>query len=513
MTDTTPWSARRLLALAAPVMLLSGGSALAGRSMDHVNFASYTEVDGRDIFNKAGEEIAEVSDLVVDRGSGRVAYVVIEAGGTLGIGQRAVAVPYSAFSWAASEDRLVLDTTAEALKAAPAFNADDWVSLNDALARERAYGQLSDEVDEWGFDPYRSAFTDNPRSRTVRGIISRVDRDSTESGEVVRLTIRSDDGTDTPVVVGPSWYVLGALPSTPERGMRATIEAVEFPRDEQRTLIAKSIELDGQSLRLRGDQGDPAWSTRAHPESAEERSTPYRFLLLGDVIGADCRARAENCGEIETALLECHSGMVLFLAVDPNKNFLGINDRTPLVPWSIASVGTDTVRLDASKDMILASQALPEELDTLERGDTWIDVYRAFEVDSPRLRPVQTVAWAPSARLGWTRSEPLCASIVEGKETMISGTVKSVIHAHSIPGAAPATALVVNTPSGEKTVLLGPAWYMSRQHLDLEPGDVVRVQCLEGTHDGQSVIAACSLSANGRTTTIWRDRVPMWDQR
>lgn len=64
------------------------------------------------VVNNNGEEIAKVSDLILDRGSGRIEYIVIKTGTTFGLGGRAVAIPYGSFQWgSAGEDRFVLAST------------------------------------------------------------------------------------------------------------------------------------------------------------------------------------------------------------------------------------------------------------------------------------------------------------------------------------------------------------------------------------------------------------------
>jgi sporulation protein YlmC with PRC-barrel domain len=69
------------------------------------------------------QEIGTISDMVVTSGQG-ISAVVIGVGGFLGIGAKDVAIDFGQLEWAEREDgsrRWVLDTTAEALTAAPAF--------------------------------------------------------------------------------------------------------------------------------------------------------------------------------------------------------------------------------------------------------------------------------------------------------------------------------------------------------------------------------------------------------
>lgn len=69
------------------------------------------------------EEIGTINDMVVTSGQG-ISAVVIGVGGFLGVGTKDVAIDFSQLEWAQREDgsrRWVLETTTEALSAAPAF--------------------------------------------------------------------------------------------------------------------------------------------------------------------------------------------------------------------------------------------------------------------------------------------------------------------------------------------------------------------------------------------------------
>lgn len=72
------------------------------------------------------EAIGDISDFVLDN-SGQVKAVIIGVGGFLGIGEKAVAVDFAQLRWVADpngEQVLMMDTTREALEAAPEFASD-----------------------------------------------------------------------------------------------------------------------------------------------------------------------------------------------------------------------------------------------------------------------------------------------------------------------------------------------------------------------------------------------------
>jgi sporulation protein YlmC with PRC-barrel domain len=82
---------------------------------------------GQPVVNDGGERIGNISDLLFD-GSGRIVNVLIGVGGFLGIGEKSVAVPFTALSVAADANgkRVVKAALSrDQLKAAPAFRATE----------------------------------------------------------------------------------------------------------------------------------------------------------------------------------------------------------------------------------------------------------------------------------------------------------------------------------------------------------------------------------------------------
>jgi len=85
-----------------------------------------TNLIGESVYNGSGEDaqnIGTVNDLVIDT-ENRVQAIVIGVGGFLGIGQKDVALDYSLVDWAErdGDQFLVVETTADALKALPEFD-------------------------------------------------------------------------------------------------------------------------------------------------------------------------------------------------------------------------------------------------------------------------------------------------------------------------------------------------------------------------------------------------------
>jgi hypothetical protein len=78
---------------------------------------------GQPVTNQAGEGIGDINDVLFDK-TGRISTAVIGVGGFLGVGQKSVAVPFSALSFTAGpEGKRVVTAplSKERLQAAPDF--------------------------------------------------------------------------------------------------------------------------------------------------------------------------------------------------------------------------------------------------------------------------------------------------------------------------------------------------------------------------------------------------------
>ncbi len=87
---------------------------------------------GAAVQNDQGETVGDVNDLVFDR-SGRISTVVLGVGGFLGMGEKNVAVPYSALKFKPGKDDariIVVELSKDALKAAPVYVATEKTTMD-----------------------------------------------------------------------------------------------------------------------------------------------------------------------------------------------------------------------------------------------------------------------------------------------------------------------------------------------------------------------------------------------
>jgi len=91
-----------------------------------------TTLTGDNVLSSDGKEIGKVVDIMLDVGSGRIAYAVLSCGGFLGIGDKLFAVPWSAFTLDTGKKCFRLDVTEERMKSASGFDKDHWPAVADS---------------------------------------------------------------------------------------------------------------------------------------------------------------------------------------------------------------------------------------------------------------------------------------------------------------------------------------------------------------------------------------------
>ncbi|MBI5441164.1 MAG: PRC-barrel domain-containing protein [Deltaproteobacteria bacterium] len=91
-----------------------------------------TTLVGDRVVNARGERLGKIEELMVDMGSGRIAYAVLSFGGILGLGDKLFAVPWSALRLDPDARQFIFDVEKEKLERAPGFDKDHWPSMADA---------------------------------------------------------------------------------------------------------------------------------------------------------------------------------------------------------------------------------------------------------------------------------------------------------------------------------------------------------------------------------------------
>ena len=99
----------------------------ANRPVKHLTASSLL---GDKIYNTAGEQLGEIKDIMLNLDEGTIAYVVIEFGGFLGMGQKLFSVPFDALHLDAENQTFILHRSKESLESEPGFDKDHWPETN-----------------------------------------------------------------------------------------------------------------------------------------------------------------------------------------------------------------------------------------------------------------------------------------------------------------------------------------------------------------------------------------------
>jgi hypothetical protein len=87
------------------------------------------KVEGTEVYNRAGEHLGSIYNLMIDKRSGQVRYAVMSFGGFLGIGSAYHPLPWSALTYDVGQGGYVVDADKDRLRGAPSYTADrapDW---------------------------------------------------------------------------------------------------------------------------------------------------------------------------------------------------------------------------------------------------------------------------------------------------------------------------------------------------------------------------------------------------
>ena len=127
----------------------TGSGAAAPATDETTRLIAAEKVNGTSVYNRQGEHLGTIQDVMLDKVSGKVAYAVMGFGGFLGIGERYHPLPWSVLNYDTRIGGYVVDLDRDRLAGAPTFAANEDVDWND-----RNWGQRVN--DYYGTSPWWS---------------------------------------------------------------------------------------------------------------------------------------------------------------------------------------------------------------------------------------------------------------------------------------------------------------------------------------------------------------------
>ena len=98
--------------------------------MDRPQTLPVSQLIGARVVDGQGSVLGKVEDIVIDLDRGHIAYVALACGGFLGVGQKLLAIPWSAIRVDVEHASLLLDVDRERLEKAPGFEKDNWPDVD-----------------------------------------------------------------------------------------------------------------------------------------------------------------------------------------------------------------------------------------------------------------------------------------------------------------------------------------------------------------------------------------------
>ena len=108
---------------------------------------SASTINHTDVENPQGEDLGRIEELMIDLGSGYIAYAVLSFGGFLGMGDKFFAIPWKALRVDTYRKKVILDVDKDMLKQAPGFDKDNWPDTSE-------HAWLVDVYEYYGYRPY-----------------------------------------------------------------------------------------------------------------------------------------------------------------------------------------------------------------------------------------------------------------------------------------------------------------------------------------------------------------------
>ncbi len=107
------------------------GATISLKSMPGQKLRRASELIGKDVNDRSGNDVGEIEDIVVNMGNGRIQYAVLEFDRSWNLNDTLLAVPMRAFTYPGDRDELVMNVDKSRLDTKRVFDKNRWPDLND----------------------------------------------------------------------------------------------------------------------------------------------------------------------------------------------------------------------------------------------------------------------------------------------------------------------------------------------------------------------------------------------
>ncbi len=100
---------------------------------------SANKVEGTAVYNRKGDKLGTVEDIMIDKYTGQVGYAVMSFGGFLGIGDKHHPLPWQVLDYDPKMGGYVVDLDKKQLEGAPSYATDEDPDWEDRVWGKRVH--------------------------------------------------------------------------------------------------------------------------------------------------------------------------------------------------------------------------------------------------------------------------------------------------------------------------------------------------------------------------------------
>ena len=228
-------------------------------------YRKVSKLIGLDIQNPQGEQLAKINDLTISN-NGNVIFAVVSYGGTVGIGEKFAAVPFSKIH-IQPQQKIAMLTADTILLDSVSFERDQFEKLNDRTFAQNVLSRFDQQISQepywqvYGYVGEETGRIDQFDTRSIKsfsGDIQNVSTMTMEGQNFVSLRFKSDDGKTLDVCLAPQSY-LDTQNIKFKQGDAVKVTGSLITIDNKETLLATEIEKGGKTYLVRSRRGQPMW--------------------------------------------------------------------------------------------------------------------------------------------------------------------------------------------------------------------------------------------------------------
>jgi sporulation protein YlmC with PRC-barrel domain len=119
----------------------STGNNHTGNHANHpVRILTASSIIGNKVYNKTGDDLGKIMDIMLNVDDRNIEYVIIAFGGFMGMRQKYFAVPFEALILDADQQIFIIDQNIESFENHPGFDKGHWPEANFHTQYTRYYG-------------------------------------------------------------------------------------------------------------------------------------------------------------------------------------------------------------------------------------------------------------------------------------------------------------------------------------------------------------------------------------